>query len=438
MSKNSTYINKMKLLYSVDKTKPVPSNIPDIIGCRTSEFKNELIVFRHTKKHIHTYKAFVTNVQVIKGKIIFFLNNGHQTTYENKNLVNDICSIVELPSPNKYDSFWGKKSILKHHSSKIFGTSPCYGAIGDGSSLYHLSELLYHGGTTFILEDYSEFPEALDMAREIIEETRRDIKHFMLEKKTNCTNSKKFMYFDPNRMDTLHLTDNDRPFPPDYYERIKFAHALLNGKNTSVNHDNISFEADNNCAQESEYEYKNDLCFFLTSTKEFSPYRLFITDIEVTNGKITFFVEDGPPIIIEDKFLMNTFRTDNEGSCPNTYKSFLGKESILKHHFKHVYPINCFFYWSNEVESCYANIITEVIHDGVTTFIINDFGDSEADLEHIGFPDGIYTMDGIKVAENWRDFDTRYPDSGYYNDNNNHKIDFIRNLIMSDEDDISF
>lgn len=239
----------------------------------------------------------------------------------------------------------------------------------------------------------------------------------MLENKTNCINTKEFMYFDPNRMDTLHLTDNDRPLPPDYYERIEFSNEpielfydLLNGKNTSVNNDNISFEADNNCATESEYEYKNDLCFYLTSKKDFSPYRLFITDIEVTNGKITFFVEDGPPIIIEDKFLMNTFRTDNEKSCPNTYNSFFGKKSILKHHFKHVYPFDCSYYWSNEVESCYANIITEVIHDGVTTFIIDDFGDSEADLEHIGFPDGIYTMDGIKIAENWRDFRKRYPD----------------------------
>lgn len=152
----------MELLHITDKNKPFQPKKYKAEDRHTHGNKNELIVFRHTKKHIYIYKAFVTNVQVIQGQIIFFLDNGHQITYENKNLVNDICSIIELPSAEKYNSFWGRKSILKHHSSKIVNTPPCYGAIADDSSLYYLSELLYNGGTSFILEDFNECKEALE------------------------------------------------------------------------------------------------------------------------------------------------------------------------------------------------------------------------------------------------------------------------------------
>ena len=171
MQKNNTYNNKMKLLYSIDKNNPVLTNNYDVIGNHTTEFKNELIVFHHTEKGLYTYKSLVTNIQVTKGELTFFLENGQQITYENSNLVHDVCTDGEPPSPNKYASFWGKKSILEHHSSEICHIATCYGAVGDKSSLYFLSEVLYDEGTYFFLEDFHECVEALNMFNTSILET---------------------------------------------------------------------------------------------------------------------------------------------------------------------------------------------------------------------------------------------------------------------------
>jgi len=129
----------------------------------TPEGKNTLIIFRHTEKKLCHSEASVTNVQVTEGKITFFIENGSPIIFENKNLVRDVCTDDEPPSPNKYDSFWGKKSILEHHSSQIWNMATCYGAIADDSSLCFLSELLYDGVTHFILEDYQQSKESLKM-----------------------------------------------------------------------------------------------------------------------------------------------------------------------------------------------------------------------------------------------------------------------------------
>ena len=144
------------------KNKPFQPKNYKIEGCQPHKVQNELTVFRHTKKKLHTYKHFITNVQVTEGKITFFVEDGSPIIFENKNLVRDVCTDGEPPSPNKYNSFWGKKSILEHHSSQIWNMATCYGAIGDDSSLCFLSELLYDEVTHFILEDYEQSKESLE------------------------------------------------------------------------------------------------------------------------------------------------------------------------------------------------------------------------------------------------------------------------------------
>lgn len=219
----------------------------------------------------------------------------------------------------------------------------------------------------------------------------------------------------------VYLYDNIKPFPPDYYVREEnllksFCHNLLSQED-NVTPECTDIPLEENVSSEDDfidgldlfiqfrdadikYEYRNDIRFFYPCDNRYSLERLFINDVEIKNGKITFILDDGTPLIVEDRFLMNTFRTDNEESFPNTYKSFFGKKSILKHHFKHVYPTNYSYYWSNEVASYETNDIIECIHDGVTSFIIIDHGIYEDDFTSITFPDGVYDLDGVKIADN--------------------------------------
>ena len=208
----------------------------------------------------------------------------------------------------------------------------------------------------------------------------------MLE--NNCSNKEEIILLTPNGAKTLYLTENDKPFPPKDYK------------------------GEGDCR----YEYKNVLRFWWPPKNRYYPYRLFIKDIEIENGKITFFFEnDEPPLIIESRFLMSTFRTGSEVSSPDKYESFWGKKSILKHHFKHVYPTDESYHWKNEVDSYYTNIITESLHDGVTSFTICYDEEFEDEWEYLELPDGVYNRDGVKLAENGADFDKRYPDLKYDN-----------------------
>lgn len=184
----------------------------------------------------------------------------------------------------------------------------------------------------------------------------------MSKDKNNCASAPSIYY----------LTENDRPFPPKDYKG----------------------EGDNR------YEYRNDLLLYQPTEGRFWPFRHFITDIKVTEGKIIFYLEDEETLTFEDRFLINNFRTDSEGSVHDKYESFLGKKSILKHHFNVVFQDSILAYnWPNKVDSYYTYDLTECIHDGVTSFIIRDYGECEDYFEYIQFPDGVYNRDGVKIKD---------------------------------------
>jgi len=225
----------------------------------------------------------------------------------------------------------------------------------------------------------------------------------------NSAKPEELIIFSNNGAETLYLTENDKPFPPDYYKRRNLHCDSSGDENISVDNDNTALEDDNNFTQESKYEYKNDLRFWYPPKNRYYPFRLFIKDIEIENGKITFFFEDDePPLIIESSFLIGTFRTGSEVSSPDKYESFWGKKSILQHHFKHVYPDDTSCYWKNETASYYTNIISESLHDGVTSFTITDNDEFEEEWEYLTLPDGVYNRDGVKLAEDDFDFERRY------------------------------
>ena len=261
---------------------------------------------------------------------------------------------------------------------------------------------------------------------------------------------------------------NDRAFPPEFYIKdyklvmkcFSAADAYfkddeaqpengVSSENKDDPFDGIDdlFNGIDDSSKEIKYEHRNDLRFHYLDKDRYSYYRLFVKDIGIENGKITFFFEDdAPPLIIEDRFLMSTFRTDSEVSFPDKYESFWGKKSILKHHFKNVYPCNTSYFWQNEDASYYTTIITECLHDGVTSFTICEddmldiFG---KEIEFITFPDGVYNMDGVKVAENDDDFDERYPvvDEHYpdlIDENIVESIDKSSGYTINDDDGIPF
>ena len=176
----------------------------------------------------------------------------------------------------------------------------------------------------------------------------------MIENKTNCTNETELLCSPPCESCPLYLIDNDMPFPPKDYK------------------------GEGDCR----YEYRNDVLLYDACKGRYDPVRLFLSDVKVTEGKITLFVEDSGTITIENRNLLHDVCTDDENPSPHKYESFWGKESILKHHATSVSW--CKFQnhrWFGEVEKYDLNIISECIHDGVTTFIIWEYGQFEDDFE---------------------------------------------------------
>lgn len=176
----------------------------------------------------------------------------------------------------------------------------------------------------------------------------------MIENKNNNANGEQLILFSNNGSETLYLTENDKPFPPEDYKG----------------------EGD------SRYEYRNDVLIYDNCKGRYYPFRLFLNGIKVTEGKITFFVEDDEEITIEDMKLLHDICADDENPSPNKYESFWGKESILKHHATSV----CWFKsnnhrWFNNPDIYGLNLISECIHDGVTSFIIHNYGEFEDDFE---------------------------------------------------------
>ena len=185
-----------------------------------------------------------------------------------------------------------------------------------------------------------------------------NLSHSCEDNKTTYIHESELLCLSDIGVEALPLPDNERPFPPEYYAR--------------------RFGYKGAVTKEGSYEYRNDLIFYSHTENKFLPYRLFLTDIKVTEEKITFFVENGDPIVVEDLNLYGN-PTDKELGLSNDYKSFLGKESILKQNATTLLCLKGNYGWLNEVDVYSSKLITECIHDGVTTFIIHDFGEFEGD-----------------------------------------------------------
>jgi len=176
----------------------------------------------------------------------------------------------------------------------------------------------------------------------------------MIENKKNNASVEQLIPFSNNESETLYLTENDKPFPPKDYK----------GKG------------------DSRYEYRNDVLLYDSCKQRYAPFRLFLNDIKVTEGKITFFVEDSKTITIEDGKLLHDICADDENPPPNKYESFWGKKSILKHHATSVYWCRSDNHqWFDDPDTYGLNCVSEFIHDGVTSFIIDDYGEFEDDFE---------------------------------------------------------
>ena len=207
-------------------------------------------------------------------------------------------------------------------------------------------------------------------------------------------------------VEALPLPDNERPFPPEYYAR--------------------RFGYKGAATKEGTYEYRNDLLFYSHTENKFRPYRLFIKDIKVTTGQITFIVENGDPIIVKDWCLNNNIRADDETYLSNEYESFWGKKSILKHHSASLLCLKGSYGWLNEVDVYSAKILTECIHDGVTSFIIHDFGEFE---------------DGFEIADYLKKVDTIYEYNNHYDSDDYEVYGYyagVNDEIIIDDDEIPF
>ena len=123
------------------------------------------------------------------------------------------------------------------------------------------------------------------------------------------------------------------------------------------------------------YTYTNAVTFYSPERAGYNfPMRLPLKDIVVTKGNINFFLEDGRSFCIKDKSIVRNIHPDKKKHSTNKYKSYWGQKSILKHHSISVVPLKGFtFGLSEKVDSFSINgNITECIHDGATTFIINE------------------------------------------------------------------
>ena len=183
----------------------------------------------------------------------------------------------------------------------------------------------------------------------------------MLENGKKNPNVVDFILFNDSGAQKLHLTENDRPFPP-------------------THHSHITIYSD-----EEKYEYKNDILIRWMTEEKFCPYRLFYKDIEVTKGKIKFLLDNGDSLIVESKIINRNISEDNK------YDSFYGKKSILEHHCSLVRSDNTNYGWINEVTSYHVPFdLSECVHDGVTSFILRDYGIYQGDFESIIFEDVKY------------------------------------------------
>lgn len=97
------------------------------------------------------------DIVVTKGKIKFILEDGMSFYVEDKTIVRNIHTDKKKSSTNKYESFMGKKSILKHHSNSVkFLNGFTFGLAAkvDSCSINaKITECIHDDVTTFIIND---------------------------------------------------------------------------------------------------------------------------------------------------------------------------------------------------------------------------------------------------------------------------------------------
>ena len=295
------------------------------------------VIFEREKNEESSPKSHVLDdIVFIPGKIIFFIDGGASFYIEDSAIKKNACATLT----NNYQPFLGKKSILKEFYDDAYCIETyCSGNLKVGEYYTsHITECIHDGITTFDILDC-------------------------------CVQEITYRFYDDNCLDLnlgmgggylQYAYPQEHPFPPKVETEESY----------------IPFDEDDVFVKpkepEYEYEYYNDVIVYSAYEQRFLKIRLPLEGIEVTKGKITFFISDGSSFYIEDDSIKHNIYPEDENSIIDNYKLFFGKKSILANHCG-VDCCNSFLaYWTNTGETYDVGPITECIHDGVTSFIITD------------------------------------------------------------------
>jgi len=295
------------------------------------------VIFEREKNEESSPKSHpLDDIVFIPGKIIFFIDGGASFYIEDNTITQNACATLT----NNYESFLGKKSILKEYYDDTYSIETYCSytlEIGEYYTRY-IAEYIHDGITTFDILDC-------------------------------CVQEITYRCYDDNCLD-LNLGMGGGYLQYVYPREYPF----LPKKETEESY--IPFSNDDVFVKpketEYEYEYYNDVIVYSAFEQRFLNIRLPLEGIEVTKGKITFFISDGSSFFIEDDSIIHNIYPDGEKPITDSYKSFFGKKSILANHCD-VDCCNSFLArWTNTGETYDVGPITECIHDGVTSFIVTD------------------------------------------------------------------
>ncbi len=123
---------------------------------RNYVYMNDVIVYSNIEQRFLTVRLSLDNVVVTKRKVTFLVEGGLSFYIEDDGIIHNISNDIEKPLSNKYESFLGKKSILKEHFDDVtFRNDMSYGWPKEVDSYItkNITECIHDEVTTFIVTD---------------------------------------------------------------------------------------------------------------------------------------------------------------------------------------------------------------------------------------------------------------------------------------------